>query len=45
MGLGDILVTLGIHSLDKAKPYSPASKTACYILQRKITSSSVQSFC
>ena len=31
--------------LDKAKPYSPASKNTCYVLQRNITSFSLQSIC
>ena len=37
-----INVDLDWSILDKAKPYSPASKNRCYVLQRNITSFSLQ---
>ena len=40
-----INVDLDWSILDKAKPYSPASKNACYVLQGNITSFSLQRVC
>ena len=37
-----INVDLDWSTLDKAKPYSPASKKACFVLQRNITSFCLQ---
>ena len=40
-----INVDLDWSILDKAKPYFPASKNACHILQRNVTSFSLQRIC
>ena len=38
-------VDLDWSILDKGKPYSAASKNACYVLQGNITSISLQRIC
>ena len=40
-----INVDLDWNILDKAKPYSPALKNVCYVLQRNIRSFSLQRIC